>query len=184
MHIDVEEVPYKVSRDKLNEICNQLGVPIEFINIKAGISDESEKSPCFICSWHRRKTIFNYAQENGYKKVALGHHMDDAVETLLINMAYHGNISSIPQRLSMFDDKLVLIRPLMLLTNKDTAEYSNIRKYPKQTESCPYEDKTKRNTSRELIQQLKKLHPKALQNIFGSMGNIDHDYLPKAIKKR
>lgn len=184
IHIDVEEVPYKVSREKISQICKNLGVPIEFVDIKTGLSEESEKSPCFICSWHRRKSIFNYAQKNGFTKVALGHHMDDAVETLLINMAYHGNISSIPQKLSMFNDKLVLIRPLMLLTNKDTAEYSNIRNYPKQSESCPYEDKTKRNTSRELIQQLKKIHPKALQNIYGSMSNIDQDYLPKGVKKR
>ncbi len=184
IHIDVNEVPYKVSVEKLTEICSSLKVKINFVDIQAGIEEETDRSPCFVCSWHRRKTIFRFANDNGFKTVALGHHMDDAVETLLINMAYHGNISSIPQKLSLFDGQLYLVRPLMLLTNKDTAEYANIRKFPKQTESCPYENKTRRNTARELVEQLKRINSKALQNIYSSMSNIDHDYLPQDTKKR
>lgn len=179
IHIDIEEVPYKVSKQKLLQMCEELGVKISFISAVSGIEENGEKPPCFVCSWHRRKAIFDFSEKNGFHKVAMGHHMDDAVETLLINISYHGNISSIPARLEMFDGKITLIRPLILLTNKDTKEYANIRKFPKQTKSCPFENKTRRDTARRIIDSLKEIHPKAVQNIFRSMGNIDEDYLPR-----
>ncbi|RLD46517.1 MAG: tRNA 2-thiocytidine(32) synthetase TtcA, partial [Bacteroidetes bacterium] len=131
-----------------------------------------------VCSWHRRKALFEFAKENGFRKLAFGHHMDDAVETLLINMAYHGNISSMPGKLSMFDGALDSIRPLILLTNKDTAEFARIRNYPELTAKCPYENQTFRKTARGLITELEQLHPKAKWNLFNSMGNIDQEYLP------
>lgn len=74
--------------------------------------------------------------------------------------------------------ELQFIRPLVLLTNKDTAEFANIRKYPSLKQAYPFEDTTKRTTARELIQQLEKIHPKARLNLFKSMGNIDEEYLP------
>lgn len=178
IHIDVEDVPYSVDREFINEICKNIDVKINFLGIESNIEDRGKKAPCFVCSWHRRKALFSYAKENGFPKLALGHHMDDAVETLLINMAYHGNISSLPAKLSMFDGVINLIRPLILLTDKDTKEFANIRKYKKLKEPCPFEDTTKRTTARELIKQLEAIHPKAAQNLFRSMGNIDEEYLP------
>ncbi|MFK5894703.1 MAG: tRNA 2-thiocytidine(32) synthetase TtcA, partial [Pseudomonadota bacterium] len=84
----------------------------------------------------------------------------------------------LPAKLSMFKGAISLIRPLILLTNKDTQEYANIKDYPKQTVTCPFEDITKRTTARNIIEQLKAINPKASKNIFRSMGNIDLDYLP------
>lgn len=177
VHIDVQQVPYKTSREQLEFLCKKLNVPIHFVNINVDL-DNTDKSPCFVCSWHRRKALFSFAEKHNFDKLALGHHMDDAVETLIINMAYHGNISSLPAKLNMFDGQVVIIRPLILLSNKDMQEYANIRNYPKQTESCPYEDKTKRTTARDLVKQMEVLHPKAMRNIFRSMNNIDREYLP------
>ncbi len=179
LHIDITDVDYKIDRKKIADICRDRDVTFEVISAEADIENRGKKAPCFVCSWHRRKLIFSYAKENGFKKVAMGHHKDDAVETLLINMAYHGNISSLPAKLSMFDGKILLIRPLLLLNNKDTAEYANIRKYPALKSECPFEDTTKRDTAREIVSHLQKIHPKALNNIFNSMGNIDQEYLPE-----
>ncbi len=179
IHIDVEEVPYKVSREKLEELCAELNVKINFLSIEAGLEKTDSKSPCFVCSWHRRKALFTYADKHGFNKLVLGHHMDDAVETFIINIAFHGNISSLPAKLSMFNGAITIIRPLILLTNKDTQEYANIRRFPKQTESCPYEDKTKRQLARDIVEKMKEFHPNATKNIFRSMSNIDLDYLPK-----
>ena len=78
----------------------------------------------------------------------------------------------------MFKGAIDLIRPLILLTNKDTQEFSLIRKYPPLKEPCPHEDITKRTTARNLIKQLDVFHPKAKFNLFKSMGNIDEMYLP------
>ncbi len=178
LHIDVADVPYQVDLEKLQELSEQLSVKMHVIQIEADLENRGKKAPCFVCSWHRRKALFEFARENRFKKLALGHHMDDAVETLLINMAYHGNISSIPGKLSIFDGVLHTIRPLILLTNKDTAEFSRIRSYPKLTTECPFGDETFRKTARDLITELKVLHPKAKWNLFNSMGNIDEEHLP------
>jgi tRNA(Ile)-lysidine synthase TilS/MesJ len=178
IHINVEDVAYEVNREELTYLCEKLDVKINFTEIKSGIENKGNKSACFVCSWHRRKALFTFANENGFNKLALGHHMDDAVETLLINMTYHGNISSLPGSLSMFKGKLVVIRPLILLGNKDTAEFANIRKYPQLKAECPFENKTRRTTARNLLKQMEIIHPKVRQNIFKSLSNMDMEYLP------
>ena len=178
LHIDVEDVGYLVDDGFLKEYSEQLGVKMHFRTIKADLEERGKKAPCFVCSWHRRKTLFKFAKSNGFQKLALGHHMDDAVETLMINMAYHGHISSLPGKLKMFDGAMYLIRPLILLTDKDTREFANIRNFTKLKQTCPFEDITKRTTARKLIEQLESIHPKAKFNLFNSMGNIDEEYLP------
>ena len=178
LHIDVEDVGYLVDDNFLKEHSEQLGVKMHFRTIKAGLEERGKKAPCFVCSWHRRKTLFEFAKSNGFQKLALGHHMDDAVETLMINMAYHGHISSLPGKLRMFNGAMFLIRPLILLTDKDTREFANIRNFTKLKQTCPFEDITKRTTARKLIEQMEAIHPKAKHNLFNSMGNIDEEYLP------
>ncbi len=178
LHIDVTDVPYQADREKLEALANDLSVKLHVKQIEVDLENRGKKSPCFVCSWHRRKALFEFANENGFTKLAFGHHMDDAVETLLINMAYHGNISSIPGKLSMFSGAIHAIRPLILLTNKDTAEFARIRHYPDLTAECPFENETYRKIARDLLADLETLHPKARWNLFNSMGNIDEDYLP------
>ena len=78
----------------------------------------------------------------------------------------------------MFDGALQAIRPLILLSNKDTSEFARIRNYNKLKSECPFEDKTYRKTAREFIKQLDTFHPKAKLNFFKSMKNIDEKYLP------
>jgi tRNA(Ile)-lysidine synthase TilS/MesJ len=177
LHINVTDVPYAVDKEYLNEFALNLNVPIHYIDIEARIEDRGKKAPCFVCSWHRRKALFTFAKANGFKKLALGHHMDDAVETLVINMAYHANISSLPGKLNMFDGELHLIRPLIQLSDSDTQTFAKIRQYKPLISSCPHEDLTRRTTARNLIKSMQVLHPKAKTNLFNSMANIDLDYL-------
>ncbi len=179
IHIAVEDVPYQVDRTSLNVLADKLDVPLHFVTIRAGIEKRGKKAPCFVCSWHRRKTLFGFAKENNFQKLALGHHRDDAVETLLINMAYHGHISSLPGKLSMFSGRMELIRPLLLLTDKDTREYASIKQFQKLVKECPYAGLTKRTTARKLMEALNEIHPKAAANIFNAMQQIDTEYLPK-----
>ncbi len=178
VHIDVEDVPYSVSREYLEEYCSGLGVPFHFLSIEAGIERRGKKAPCFVCSWHRRKRLFTFAKSNGFAKLALGHHMDDAVETLLVNMAYHGNISSLPGKLKMFDGLLYLIRPLILLRDDDTRRYAAVKGFTSLTEECPYAGTTHRTVARNLLKEMSRLHPKAVENMFRSMNRIDNEYLP------
>ncbi|UBM63479.1 tRNA 2-thiocytidine biosynthesis TtcA family protein [Candidatus Sulfidibacterium hydrothermale] len=184
IHIEVEDVPYQVDKNWLTEWTGQLQVPLHFVTVRAHIEDRGKKAPCFVCSWHRRKTLFEFAKDNNFQKLALGHHRDDAVETLLINMAYHGHISSLPAKLRMFNGRMELIRPLLLLTDNDTRQYAAIKQFPTLINECPYADQTKRTTARQLLQSLREIHPKADANIFHAMQNIDTEYLPQKVNKK
>jgi len=178
IHIVTDDVPYEIDIEYLKELCNQLNVTPHIIRTHAGIEEKEGKKPCFTCSWNRRKELFDFARKNNFKKIAFGHHMDDAIETLIMNMMMHGNISSIPGKLSMFDGDIQVIRPLLLLTNEQMRRYAQIKNFVSLKKECPYEDHTLRNKARNFIHQMEHLNPHARLNLFKSMGNIDLEYLP------
>ncbi len=178
IHIITEDVPYEIDKEFLGEFCSQLNVELHYLKTYAGISEKPHKKPCFTCSWNRRKELFEFARKNSFKKIAFGHHLDDAVETLLMNMTTHANISSIPAKISMFNDGIEVIRPLIYATNAEMVRYAKIKKFVSLKKECPYEDHTLRQKSRLIIDQLTDMNPQARINLFNSMSNIDADYLP------
>lgn len=178
VHIDVENVPYSIDQEYIANFCNEQN--IEFIIEKITVDFEKDpgKSHCFVCSWHRRKRLFELTRIHNCNKLALGHHLDDAVETLIINMCYHGSISSMPASLKMFNGRIDLIRPLILLTNQEIRRFATIMAFPSEKENCPYEDKTKRNQAGEIIREMEKRFKPARKSIFKSMQKIFIEYLP------
>lgn len=177
-HVDVENVEYETDMNYIQEFCDNLGV--EFIKkvISVDFTHESKKPACFICSWNRRKVLFELAKEYNCNKLALGHHKDDAIETLLLNMINNGIMSSMPPKLSMFSGTFTLIRPLIYYTDEEVRKYAAYRKFKKQVKYCPHEDKTQRNRAKELVSRLEELNPHVRSNIFGAMSNIHEEYLP------
>lgn len=179
VHIITQDVPYVIDKVWLSDFCKDLNVHLHFVETYAGIEEKSgKKKPCFICSWNRRKELFRITEKLGIKKLATGHHLDDALETLFINMAYHGTMTSIPPTLSMFDGALQMIRPLILLTDAELKRYAEIKGFKSLKQPCPYEDTTMRTTARKLVDQFDAVHKKARFNLFKSMSNIDTEYLP------
>jgi tRNA(Ile)-lysidine synthase TilS/MesJ len=182
VHIKIKRVGYNINFEAIEEICTYYGFDFQIIETEIDFDPEHKKGPCFVCSWHRRKLLFSTAREMGCNKIALGHHMDDAVQTLLLNMIYHGSISSMPATLSMFRGELELIRPLLPLNEKDIIHYQSIRNYPQLVKDCPYGATTKRNTMKELVEELEKIHPAAKQNLFKAMSKVYSMYLPEGEK--
>ncbi len=101
-----------------------------------------------------RKKIFEKTRELDINKVALGHHKDDAIQTVLLNMIFHGSISSLPQVLSMFDGRILLVRPLLQIPEEELTYYASLREFKKQEKSCPFEGTTKRGEIEGLVRQL------------------------------
>ncbi|TLX73040.1 tRNA 2-thiocytidine(32) synthetase TtcA [Labilibacter sediminis] len=178
IHIITDDVPYEIDKDFLSDFCRELNVHLHLITTHAGIEEKSHKKPCFTCSWNRRKELFEFARVNGFKKIAFGHHMDDAVETLLMNMITHANISSIPSKLSMFKGTIEVIRPLIYLSNAEMIRYARIKQFVSLKKECPYEDHTLRQKARHMIRDMVEVNPQARLNLFNSMSNIDLEYLP------
>ncbi len=178
IHVSAVNIGYKMDTTFLQDFCDSLDVPLSMEEIEVDLEVDPKKAPCFICSWNRRKRIFEKSKELDCNRVALGHHKDDAVQTLLLNMIYHGSISSLPQKLSMFEGRIELIRPLLYIPEKELTDYATLRGFGKQEKSCPYDDTTSRESVKELIRHLDKLNRNARRNIFRSMDNIFDEYLP------
>lgn len=182
VHIKIKDIGYNIDLKAINEICEHYHFKLHVIETEIDFDPDHKKGPCFVCSWHRRKLLYSTARELGCNKIALGHHMDDAVQTLLMNMIYHGSISSMPVSLSMFQGELEIIRPLLFVDEKDIIEYKNIRNFPELIKDCPYGSDTKRNTIKELVAEIEKINPSAKLNIFRSMSKIFPAYLPECGK--
>jgi len=177
-HIEATGIGYEIDRDCLTSFCQKLDIPLYYRSIEPDLEKDPSKAPCFICSWHRRKELFTLTRELNCNKLALGHHRNDAVETLLLNMIYHGSISSLPYSLSMFEGRVQLIRPLMDLDERMLEEYAGLNALVKVEKSCPHEDRTRRENIAHLLKQVENLHGKGPFNIFKSMDKIFEEYLP------
>ncbi len=190
LHVRVKERDYQTDLSYLEGFCKEAGV--ELIVRDTMIDDkmvgesrvESQKmrvesNPCFLCSWYRRKVLFNVAQELGCNKIAFGHHRDDIAETLLMNLIFQGAFATMPPMLQMEKMPLQIIRPLCLIDEADIAEYAAMRGYRKQAKLCPFEHVSSREKVKGLLAQMKAMNPEAVDSIYAAASNIKFDYLPK-----
>ncbi len=177
IHVKIKEMLYLANVEQLEKMCRKYDIPFYYIEDSIG-SEIFKKSPCFLCSWHRRKNIFQLAQKLSCNKVALGHHRDDVLQTFLLNLIYHGSISSLPYKLSMFDGQITLIRPLLDVSEKEIKAYCVKANYFEEISSCPYKENNKREEIKNLLNIIKNLHPLAEKNMFRSMRNVYEEYIP------
>ena len=188
LHVRVKERDYRTDLSYLESFCAEAGVPLVVRDVEIGETPESEISnrksdianPCFLCSWYRRKTLFNVAQELGCNKIAFGHHKDDVVQTLLMNLIYQGAFATMPPILQMDKMPIQIIRPLCLIEEADLVRYAELRGYEKQIKLCPFEHVSARTKVKDLLEQIKALNPEAIDTIYNAMTNIKPDYLPQS----
>ncbi len=154
-----------------------LAYHIEFTDIgKRANSPENRENPCFLCSWERRKRIFHLAHQLKCNKIALGHHKDDIIETLLLNIFYSAEISTMVPIQPLFRGKMTLIRPLALVEEKKIERFAKEMDLPFGPSGCPVSGRTKRKEVKELIESLERKNRKIKGNIFRSLSNIKLDY--------
>ena len=133
-------------------------------------------------STYNRKALFTLAQERGCNKIALGHHMDDILQTMLMNLTYQGAFSTMPPLLQMRKFPLTIIRPLCLVHEADIVALASLRGWPAQQKRCPYENESGRTAIREVLRQLEELNPEARYSLWGAMGNVQEELLPRTVK--
>ena len=144
-------------------------------------STDTRKSPCFLCSWTRRKALFEIAKAHKCNKIALGHHQDDILETLLMNLTHQGAFGTMPPRLKMDKFDMEIIRPMCLVHEKDLTELAALHEYRKQVKNCPYESQSSRSDMKGILQQLEAMNPEARYSLWGSMTNVQEELLPDKI---
>ena len=138
--------------DKLKEFCNKLGVDYDIKRTNIAKTVLKANQPCAKCSYFRKGAMIKYCQENGFNKLAFGHHYDDAVETFLMSILYSGQIKTFEPNTYLSDSKINVIRPLVYLREKELVTAKNIINYQPLKSSCPYDGETKREEVKELIQ--------------------------------
>lgn len=184
VHVVMSNIPYQADLDYLRSHAAQYDIPLMVYETSFDPTTDTRKSPCFLCSWNRRKVLFAAAKELGCNKIALGHHMDDILETLLMNITFQGAFSTMPPRLAMRKFDMTIIRPMCLVHEADLIELSQLRHYQKQKKNCPYESKSDRNGMKRILRQLETMNPEARYSLWGSMTNIQPDLLPEKPARR
>ncbi|MBU1125175.1 MAG: tRNA 2-thiocytidine(32) synthetase TtcA [Candidatus Omnitrophica bacterium] len=177
VHIDMG---YPCQHPKiLSKHFERLGVKyhIEKIDILEGGKKTRKDISCFWCSWNRRKALFKTADRFGCTKVALGHHKDDIVETILLNLFFHGEISAMVPKQELFKGKITLIRPLAYVEESLIVKFAKTADFPHHKCACPNAATSNRTRVGEIINDLEKICPDVKTNIFRSTKRIKQDYL-------
>jgi tRNA 2-thiocytidine biosynthesis protein TtcA len=142
-------------------------------------SPANRKKPCFLCSRLRRKEIFTIADEEGCNKIAFGHHRDDIIETLLINMFFAREISTMMPNQPIFNGKLNIIRPLAYLSEHLVKRYAHERGFAPISNLCPTAPVSHRMYVKNLLRDLEKDNRHIRDNLFKAMSHVKLDYLPR-----
>lgn len=163
--------------DFLQKTCNEIDIPlfIEESHIKEIVFDiRQEKNPCSLCANLRRGIINSVAIRENCNKIALGHNKDDVLETFLLNLLYTGSLSTFAPKSYMDRSKITLIRPLILVDEKDTKRFVKKNNKSIMQKVCPMDEHTKRESMKEQIFLWQKDIPMVRANIFGAISrNLD-----------
>ena len=175
LHVRMDNIHYETDTSYLQQFCDELGVRLHVRTTRFEIGEETiknardarrQKQPCFLCSWQRRKEMFNLAQQLGCNKIALGHHQDDLIHTALMNLTFQGRFDTMPARLKMRKMPLEMIRPLCLMEEQDIKAYAEMKGYQKQKKLCPYETDSHRSDIKRLYEAIEQMNPEARYSIW------------------
>lgn len=133
---------------------------------------------CSLCSRLRRAILYDYAFDNGFTKLALGHHRDDTVHTALLNMFYVGTMSAMPAKLLSDDERNILLRPMIYVSERDIEELAEVWGFPIiPCNLCGSQDGLKRQKIKHLVRDLEKDIPSIYASIQTSLGNIKPSHM-------
>ena len=178
IHVRMANIHYETDTAYLEQFCKALGVKLHIVTTHFEVQEASQensnlkhkqKQPCFLCSWNRRKQLFNLAQELGCNKVALGHHQDDILHTALMNLTFQSHFATMPVRLKMRKMPLTLIRPLCLIQETDIKAWAELQGYEPQKKLCPYETSSNRTSIKAVYDQLEQLNPEVRYSLWSAL---------------
>ena len=161
----------------LPEYLESLQVPYHILEVDtySVVTDviEPGKTMCGLCSRLRRGVLYSFARENGFNKIALGHHREDIIETLFLNMFHGGKLKAMPPKLKSDDGANVVIRPLAYCREADIEKYANLRGFPIiPCNLCGSQDNLQRVKIKAMLKQWQHESPGRVENIFRSMQNV------------
>ena len=169
-------------RETLPKYLEGLGVPYTVLE-KDTYSIVKEKIPsgktyCGLCSRLRRGILYNFAEEIGADKIALGHHRDDIVETLFLNMFHGGKLKAMPPKLLSDDKRNIIIRPLAYCKESELKKFSELMQFPIiPCDLCGSQNNLQRQVVKQMLRQWDKEFPGRVETIFRSICNVSLSHL-------
>jgi len=174
------ELGWKTNLQPAINLCKDLNIPyhIEYTDIGPIVFEyRKEKNPCSLCAKMKRGALHNAAKRFGFNKVALAHHLDDAIETLLLNMFYTGRIKTFQPKTYLDKKDITLIRPLIYVEEKTIRNFIAEYDIPVIPSGCPANGHTKREEIKKLINDLEKQIPGIRQRLAHSLKNVKREDL-------
>jgi tRNA 2-thiocytidine biosynthesis protein TtcA len=166
----------------LPEYLHSLGVPFHIIEqdtysvVKRVIPEG--KTMCGLCSRLRRGALYRWAAENGATRVALGHHRDDIVETLFLNLFFGGRLKAMAPKLRSEDGRHIVIRPLAYVPEREIARYASARKFPIiPCTLCGSQENAQRRTIKKMLQDWEVQYPGRTESIFSALRQVEAGHL-------
>ena len=164
--------PFDVSG--IRELCDKLEVPYivrETEIAKVIFEERKEKNPCSLCSKMRRGALNELCVERGVNKLALGHHRDDAEETLLLSLFYEGRLHTFQPVTYLSRTGITQIRPMLYVAEKDIIHYARTLNLPVVKSPCPADGYTKRQDMKELLDYICRRIPNAREQMLSALRN-------------
>jgi tRNA 2-thiocytidine biosynthesis protein TtcA len=162
----------------LPDYLRSLGVPLHVIEqdtyrvVKRVIPEG--RTMCSLCSRLRRGALYRYAEENGISKIALGHHRDDIVETLFLNLFYAGRLKAMAPKLRSQNGRHIVIRPLAYIAERDIARYARGMQFPLiPCTLCGSQPNLQRNAVKAMLAHWEREHPGRAQSIFSALQHVE-----------
>jgi tRNA 2-thiocytidine biosynthesis protein TtcA len=182
VHVDAGFPDTEADTKMIGEFLSELDV--EYDILTTGIYQLMQmkvkpgSNPCGFCSRMRRGALYSRAKAGGFTKIALGHHREDALETLLLNLFFAGQIRSLAPKYVTDDGAHTVIRPMILTPEYKINSYVREAGYPI-TENCPFHDKSnsRRASMRALVSDLKKENPRIVKSMMRALANVDPKHL-------
>ncbi|MEZ5446067.1 MAG: tRNA 2-thiocytidine(32) synthetase TtcA [Gammaproteobacteria bacterium] len=166
----------------LPDYLRHLGIPFHIIDedtysIVKRVVPEG-KTMCSLCSRLRRGILYRFAREHGMTKIALGHHRNDIIETLFLNMFFAGKLKAMPPKLRSDDGANIVIRPLAYCKEEDIAEYADQRAFPIiPCNLCGNQENMQRKQIKAMLREWDKHHPGRLETIFSALQTVSPSHL-------
>lgn len=166
------DLGWDMNFEAIKKFCSELKVPYKIVQTYIGkivFDVRKEKNPCSLCSKMRRGALDNAAKELGANKVALGHHADDMIETLFLNLIFTARFSTFDPKTYLSRKELTIIRPLIYLEEKTISSIASSKKLPVIKNLCPVSNNTKRHDIKKLVDHTNKIFPRARQNLITAL---------------
>lgn len=165
--------------EKLEHYFQHIKVPYHIERTDTFRNKDLKDLNCFWCSWNRRKALFNFAAKNGFRKLALAHHLDDIAETILMNQLFKGEVCAMCPKQEFFKGELTIIRPFAYEREEMIARFSagaGLNTF--ESCRCPASSTGQRAAIKKFLNEMEKVSPAVKINVFKSLKNIQTEYLP------